>query len=132
MLRGTWRITCPESCACHDEDYVKLQIREEELVNEILSLGQNGRVEAGLKAVRELEKIRGQMSPIANGICGTFYDGYQIAIAKKSKLKEATQFIQQAHKSAVELLGTHSALAQKYETFVRDPKSHMNFGAVRN
>jgi hypothetical protein len=132
MRLQKWRFSCECSvCRGGVELARKLDLRAS-YDDQIMKLGQMGRVEEGMKVGEALIKLYDELGWSSLSYSRTYYDLYQLAITKRRTFKKAVWYIGMAQKHGLAFYnGYDSETTKKYSKFVSDPRAHRNFGVLR-
>lgn len=127
ILKNKWGITCPKDCSCYDENMKKLRDRSRELDKQIFALASEGKSQQALEYVKELinnHKILG--SSMLNQQ-RTLYDGFQIAVMRKSSLGAAKKYIKEVYSIMSAVLSPQSSEVQEKKRMLDDITAHRNY-----
>lgn len=118
-------------CACKVcsdptvENDLDLMIRLDE---EILILGSVGSVEVAIRKGRRLLELKRKYKTGSWWEFRTFYDLFQLAVTKRSTLRDAKQFIQKAYDSALRFTrDPEYSTVQQAKQLICAPESHRNY-----
>jgi hypothetical protein len=129
ILRGQYRIECPDDCHCRDSEWRRVRESEEELSQQVLELAQQGLVQRALKLNETRLGLLKSFDCDQMELYSCLYDSFQIAIMEK-KNKLAKEFAEQALEVVSEILTPDHPLSQRIQGFANDPKQHKNFGVA--
>lgn len=127
QLQSTWGIVCPDDCLCRDKQLEEIIWKSKQLDQRILNLGSQGNPGAALIAVK---KLMANQEIIHSGLISkarTLYDGFQIAIMKRSTMSQAHEFIRNACDIYASITSPSSASTVENEEYMKNPATHFNY-----
>jgi hypothetical protein len=130
ILKGQYRIECPDDCHCRDPEWRRVRESEEELSQQVLELGQQGHVERALKLNETRLRLLKSFDCDQMELYSCLYDSFQIAIMETKNVKLAKEFAEQALEVVSEILTPDHPLSQRIQGFAKDPTQHKNFGVA--
>lgn len=117
--------TCP---TCQDKDAEAELDRMQELDHSILELGSMGRVEQAIRKGQLLLQLYDKYNASSQSYHRTYYDMFQVAVTKRSTLKDAKLYIRKAHEAVSSYVSDdQEESVVKMKGFVDSPESHRNY-----
>lgn len=127
-LRQKWNIQCSNGCYCYKNEVIQMALRAKCLDDKIYQVASttSDTVKA-LQLIRELLDIHETLPSSQVSKMRTFYDGFQIAIMKKSTISAANSFIRAAYEIKSQIVSPQSKEAQEMLAFINNPSAHRNY-----
>lgn len=126
LLQGKWGIVRPADCACRDVQLIEKAKEARSLDASIMDLASSRQFDRALMAVKRLVKLEQELSAALQTQARTQYDGFQVAVCRRSTLPQAMGYIRRAYELAVAVGGTEWRDAVRYKELVERPESHRN------
>ena len=105
--------------------------RAKELDDSIMTLVGLGKIDPAVRKGKALVAIYDKYDMSSWLYHRTYYDLFQVTIAKRQRQKEAEQFIQKAFQAVLDYTGdADDDVVQRMQIFVTSPTSHRNFAAL--
>jgi hypothetical protein len=128
ILASKWDINCPGDCFCRQPQISQLLIRSKQLDEDIYTLASTtADSAAALRLVRELLSIHNDLHSSWISKARTYYDGFQVAIMRKSTLPEAKTFIDEVFAIKNSVLAPKSKEVKEAEKYAGNISLHRNY-----
>jgi len=127
LMLTKWGFAC--SCpACVDSFWAEKLKRMRELDEAILQCGQNLQFDRGIRCAKALLKLYDEAGEHPATYARTYYDLFQLSIARKATLGQALPYIKLALQNRKLLVGNGADETVKgYERLIKTPSSHMGY-----
>ena len=127
LLRKKWGFSC-DCMACTDPSVGQKFDHMRELDQIILECGKRRQYDRGIRCANALIKIYDELGEHPKVYSRTYYDLFQLAIARRSTLGKANGYLRLALEHRKLLVGdTPDETVRQYEQLMKTPSSHMGF-----
>jgi hypothetical protein len=128
MLQAKWGIECPENCFCYDNGVAELVEKAKQLDAKIIERGSHRRFSDALETVEKLLEICDLTKNSWINRKRTYYDGFQMAIARKRTMTLGREYMKKVYDIQVAIFSPKSAETLRYaEPLLKDPSKHRNY-----
>lgn len=126
VLQKKWGIYCPRNCFCYDKEMEKIIVKSKKLDQKLFGLASQKNTRS-LDMVNELMKNHEILNSTFLNKTRTFFDGFQIAIMRKSTLPLAKMYIEKLYDIQSAIMSPESLPVKKSENLLKDMTKHPNY-----
>jgi len=129
LLAAKWKITACDCRACADPLIAAKLQRAADLDDNIIAFGQRADFARGLRCGEALLRIYDELQESPWQYSRTYYDMFQLAVARRSTMTKAKQYIKLAHDNRALFLGPKKSdhVLRNFARLMTSPETHRNY-----